>query len=159
MGTDVPPGKHIRLTSHPTEGGEVKTFVKFLMRLIPDKKERKWMWHWAAHKARRPWVPMVAIVMVAEKFGSGRIYPHEETMPGPKAWLTELNPRAASLFDGQAGCRSCHDGKSYTDQEKHKFSGTLPETDTPSLIGLAAAAAVTLVGGTAFVQNFQKLTA
>jgi hypothetical protein len=28
-----------------------------------------------------------------------------------------------------------------------------------SLIGLAAAVAVTLVGGTAFVQNFQKLTA
>lgn len=28
-----------------------------------------------------------------------------------------------------------------------------------SLIGLAAAAAVTLVGGTAFVQNFNKLTA
>ena len=30
------------------------------------------MWHWLAHKARRPWVPMVAVIMVAEEFGSGR---------------------------------------------------------------------------------------
>jgi DNA-binding beta-propeller fold protein YncE len=48
--------------------------------------------------------------------------------------------RGKQLFDGEAGCRSCHDGKSYTDQERHKFSGTLPETDTPSLIGLSASA-------------------
>jgi Family of unknown function (DUF5906) len=61
-----------RPPAHPTEGGEIKTFVKFLMRLAPDKKERKWLWHWMAHKARRPWVPMVAIIMVAEQFGSGR---------------------------------------------------------------------------------------
>ena len=61
-----------RPPAHPTEGGEVKTFVKFLMRLAPDKKERKWLWHWMAHKARRPWVPMVAVIMVAEEFGSGR---------------------------------------------------------------------------------------
>ena len=30
------------------------------------------MWHWLAHKARRPWMPMVAVIMVAEEFGSGR---------------------------------------------------------------------------------------
>ena len=34
--------------------------------------EREWFWHWLAHKARRPWVPMVAIIMVAEEFGTGR---------------------------------------------------------------------------------------
>ena len=58
--------------AHPTAGGEIKTFVKFLMRLVPDKKERKWMWHWMGHKVRRPWVPMVAVIMVAEEFGTGR---------------------------------------------------------------------------------------
>ena len=30
------------------------------------------MWHWLAHKARRPWIPMVAVIMVAEEFGTGR---------------------------------------------------------------------------------------
>ena len=30
------------------------------------------MWHWLAHKARRPWMPMVAVIMVAEEFGTGR---------------------------------------------------------------------------------------
>ena len=39
---------------------------------MPDEAERKWLWHWLAHKARRPWVPMVAVIMVAEAFGSGR---------------------------------------------------------------------------------------
>ena len=34
--------------------------------------EREWFWHWLAHKARRPWVPMVGVIMVAEKFGTGR---------------------------------------------------------------------------------------
>jgi sugar lactone lactonase YvrE len=50
--------------------------------------------------------------------------------------------RGQKLFDSaEVGCRSCHDGKQYTDQDKHKFSAaTLPEADTPSLIGLAASA-------------------
>jgi hypothetical protein len=30
------------------------------------------MWNYLAHKVRRPWVPMVAVVMVAEEFGTGR---------------------------------------------------------------------------------------
>jgi hypothetical protein len=30
------------------------------------------MWNYLAHKTRKPWVPMVAVVMVAEEFGSGR---------------------------------------------------------------------------------------
>ena len=50
--------------------------------------------------------------------------------------------RGKKLFDSaELGCRSCHDGKQYTDQDKHKFTAaTLPEADTPSLIGLAASA-------------------
>jgi cytochrome c peroxidase len=46
------------------------------------------------------------------------------------------------LFDSaELGCRTCHDGKLYTDNEKHKFeAATLGEADTPSLVGLAASA-------------------
>ena len=47
-------------------------FESYFARLIPDEAERTWMWHWLAHKARRPWIPMVAVIMVAEEFGSGR---------------------------------------------------------------------------------------
>jgi DNA-binding beta-propeller fold protein YncE len=50
--------------------------------------------------------------------------------------------RGKQLFDSaELGCRSCHDGAQYTDQSPHKFaSSTLPNADTPSLIGLAASA-------------------
>ncbi|MDX2093120.1 MAG: c-type cytochrome [Kofleriaceae bacterium] len=48
--------------------------------------------------------------------------------------------RGKQLFDGEAGCRTCHDGNAYTDQERHKLTGTLAESDTPSLLGLAASA-------------------
>ena len=50
--------------------------------------------------------------------------------------------RGKKLFDSaELGCRTCHDGANYTDQEKHKFAGSsLPEVDTPSLIGIAASA-------------------
>ena len=58
--------------AHPTSGGEIETFKSFLTRLVPDAVEREWFWHWLAHKARRPWVPMVAVIMVAEEFGTGR---------------------------------------------------------------------------------------
>ena len=49
--------------------------------------------------------------------------------------------RGRKLFDSaELGCRSCHDGPAYTDQSKHKLSGTFKESDTPSLLGLAASA-------------------
>ncbi|HEY4244982.1 MAG TPA: c-type cytochrome [Kofleriaceae bacterium] len=47
--------------------------------------------------------------------------------------------RGEKLFDAE-GCRTCHDGKSFTDQQRHAFAGTLPQSDTPSLRGLAASA-------------------
>ena len=47
--------------------------------------------------------------------------------------------RGKRVFDAE-GCRSCHDGPAYTDRQRHKLSGTLRESDTPSLIGLAASA-------------------
>src|SRR5215470_13895242 len=58
--------------AHPTRGGEIETFKAFFARLVPDAAERTWFWNYLAHKARRPWVPMVAVIMVAEEFGSGR---------------------------------------------------------------------------------------
>jgi hypothetical protein len=58
--------------AHPTSGGEIKTFKAFFARLIPNDTEREWMWNYLAHKARRPWVPMIAVIMVAEEFGTGR---------------------------------------------------------------------------------------
>jgi hypothetical protein len=58
--------------AHPTSGGEIKTFEAFFARLIPNDTEREWMWNYLAHKARRPWVPMIAVIMVAEEFGTGR---------------------------------------------------------------------------------------
>jgi hypothetical protein len=58
--------------AHPTSSGELKTFEAFFARLVPDGTEREWMWNYLAHKARRPWVPMIAIIMVAEEFGTGR---------------------------------------------------------------------------------------
>ncbi|HUS27808.1 MAG TPA: c-type cytochrome [Kofleriaceae bacterium] len=50
--------------------------------------------------------------------------------------------RGEKLFDSaELGCRSCHDGKAFTDQDVHKFTSvTLPDADTPSLLGLAASA-------------------
>lgn len=47
--------------------------------------------------------------------------------------------RGRKLFEAE-GCAGCHFGASYTDQERHKLSGTLPRSDTPSLLGLAASA-------------------
>jgi hypothetical protein len=58
--------------AHPTSGGEIETFKTFFARLFPDEKEREWLWNYFAHKARKPWIPMVGVIMVAEEFGSGR---------------------------------------------------------------------------------------
>ena len=47
--------------------------------------------------------------------------------------------RGKQLFDAE-GCRSCHEGPAYTDRERHKFTGTLKQSDTPSLLGVSASA-------------------
>src|SRR5262249_36654121 len=57
---------------HPASGGEIETFKAFFARLVPDDTEREWFWNYLAHKARKPWVPMIAVIMVAEDFGTGR---------------------------------------------------------------------------------------
>ena len=58
--------------AHPAEGGDLAPFETFFARLFPDDTERNWCWYWLAHKTRRPWVPMVGLIMVAEQFGTGR---------------------------------------------------------------------------------------
>jgi DNA-binding beta-propeller fold protein YncE len=67
-----------------------------------------------------------------------------EVLPKPATPTRDAQQvaRGQKLFDSaEVGCRSCHDGQQFTDQDKHKFSAaTLPEADTPSLIGLAASA-------------------
>jgi DNA-binding beta-propeller fold protein YncE len=67
-----------------------------------------------------------------------------EALPAPRTPTRdpEMVARGKQLFDSaELGCASCHDGAAYTDRETHKLgSRTLPEADTPSLIGLAASA-------------------
>lgn len=67
-----------------------------------------------------------------------------EALPAPRTPHREGTQvaRGKKLFDSaELGCKSCHDGNMYTDQEKHKLaSPSLPEADTPSLVGLAASA-------------------
>jgi DNA-binding beta-propeller fold protein YncE len=67
-----------------------------------------------------------------------------EMLPTPTAPSRDAAQvaRGQKLFDSaELGCRQCHDGKAYTDQDRHKFTSvTLPEADTPSLLGLAASA-------------------
>jgi len=49
--------------------------------------------------------------------------------------------RGKKLFDSaELGCRTCHDGPALTDQSRHKLASDLAESDTPSLLGLAASA-------------------
>lgn len=66
-----------------------------------------------------------------------------ESLPSPRP--PRRNPvavaRGKQLFDSaELGCRTCHDGATYTDNSMHKLSGTLAQSDTPSLLGLAASA-------------------
>jgi hypothetical protein len=61
-----------RPPAHPATGGDTAAFHAFHAHLFPDEEERKWHWNWLAYKARRPWIPGIAIIMVAEAFGSGR---------------------------------------------------------------------------------------
>ncbi|CAN5923210.1 YncE family protein [soil metagenome] len=64
-----------------------------------------------------------------------------EQMPAARNPTREVAQvsRGKKLFDAE-GCRTCHDGPNYTDQEIHKFTGTLEKSDTPSLKGVAVSA-------------------
>jgi sugar lactone lactonase YvrE len=65
-----------------------------------------------------------------------------EALPRPAAPTQDATAvaRGKQLFEGELGCRGCHDGAAYTDRQRHEFASTLAEAKTPSLIGLAASA-------------------
>jgi DNA-binding beta-propeller fold protein YncE len=75
---------------------------------------------------------------------TGALAAYLESVAAPRTPTVDPSrvARGKQLFDsGELGCASCHDGNAYTDRQKHKLgSKTLPEADTPSLIGLAASA-------------------
>jgi DNA-binding beta-propeller fold protein YncE len=78
-----------------------------------------------------------------DKVQTANLSAYVEMLPAPRAPTRDAQTvaRGKKVFDSaEAGCRSCHDGVNYSDGEKHKFSGTLAESDTPSLIGLSASA-------------------
>ena len=100
---------------HPATGGNLEAFESYFARLIPDEAERTWMWHWLAHKARRPWIPMVAVIMVAEEFGSGRgtlfdilelVFGKDYVAPCSFGELTGKSPRRASTPGSPTPCSS-----------------------------------------------------
>jgi hypothetical protein len=72
--------KNIYRKPRHVAGGEVETFLRFMARLIPDERERNWLFDWMAHKLRHPHVPGTAVVFVADteddiregEFGTGR---------------------------------------------------------------------------------------
>ena len=104
-----------RPPAHPATGGDLAAFESFFAHLIPDEAERTWLWHWLAHKARRPWMPMVAVIMVAEEFGSGRgtlfdilelVFGKDYVVPCSFGELTGKAPGRASTPGSPTPCSS-----------------------------------------------------
>jgi DNA-binding beta-propeller fold protein YncE len=64
-----------------------------------------------------------------------------EAMPAVRAPTRDTTQvaRGKKLFDAE-GCRTCHDGPHYQDNDQHKFTGTLAKSDTPSLKAVSASA-------------------
>ncbi len=65
-----------------------------------------------------------------------------ESMPAPRAPSQDGKAvtRGKALFESaELGCASCHEGRAYTDRDRHTFGGT-QAFDTPGLAGLAASA-------------------
>lgn len=65
-----------------------------------------------------------------------------EHLPPPRAPTRDpaAVARGQHVFEGKAGCKTCHDGAAYTDTLRYRFKGTLKDSDTPSLRGLAVSA-------------------
>jgi DNA-binding beta-propeller fold protein YncE len=79
-----------------------------------------------------------------DKAQTANLAAYLEMLPAPRTPTRDATQvaRGKSLFDSaEVGCRSCHDGATYSDNLQHKFKGSsLASADTPSLIGLAASA-------------------
>ncbi len=52
-------------------GGEIRTFIHWFERFIPDPEERAYVWNWMAAKAQKPWERCFAVAMVGSQ-GSGK---------------------------------------------------------------------------------------
>jgi hypothetical protein len=119
---------------HPASGGEIATFKTFFARLIPDATEREWLWNYLAHKTRRPWVPMICVIMVAEEFGTGRgtlfeiltlLFGKDYVIPCAFTELTgtsgaaRFNDRTANALFGAVGEAVAEDGH----QQAARFLG------------------------------------
>jgi hypothetical protein len=120
--------------AHPASGGEITPFETFLARLFPDDAERTWLWNYLAHKARRPWVPMVGVVMVAEEFGTGRgtlfdilelLFGEDYVVPCTFGELTgtsaasRFNARLADALFGVVNEAIAEDGHQQTQRRLH----------------------------------------
>jgi sugar lactone lactonase YvrE len=65
-----------------------------------------------------------------------------ESMPAPRAPAQDTTAvaRGKALFESaDLGCASCHEGRAYTDRDRHAF-GTRQAFDSPGLSGLAGSA-------------------
>ncbi|HEY4177552.1 MAG TPA: c-type cytochrome [Kofleriaceae bacterium] len=76
-----------------------------------------------------------------KKDETGALSAYVESLPAVRTPSRDATAVAhgKTLFDSE-GCQSCHAGPSFTDNERHKLTGTLPESDTPSLVGVGASA-------------------
>jgi hypothetical protein len=55
------------------DNGDVRPFVAFMERFVPNTREREWLFDWLTHKMARPWIPGTCVVFVAvNENGSGR---------------------------------------------------------------------------------------
>ncbi len=63
-----------------------------------------------------------------------------ESLPAPRTPTrpAEAVARGKQLFESE-GCSGCHAGRELTDHQRHSFTGSPLELDTPSLHGVAAA--------------------
>ncbi len=69
-----------RRPRHTTTGGDIRPFLTFMDRFLPDPVERAWLLDWLAHKQARPDIPGTAVLLVADgedevregRFGTGR---------------------------------------------------------------------------------------
>lgn len=63
---------YFAMPEHPTEGGDVAPFHDFMRGLVPDERERTWLYDHIAFKVQNPHLPQVAVVFVSEEGRTGR---------------------------------------------------------------------------------------
>lgn len=93
----------------------------------------------------------ISLTSTMRRLGGGGLTPGQtkslaaylEALPKPRvpARAPAAVARGKALFESdEVGCTTCHGGKLYTDNATHELGGTLAQSDTPSLVGLARSA-------------------